>query len=71
MFWGSYMQRQPQVLRASMDQVLAWAASGQLRVPISGRYSLEEVPAAMAALLGRGVTGKVLVVPGGAPRSRM
>lgn len=63
-FWGSYMQRQPKTLRASMDQVLAWAASGQLRIPISHRFALEEVPDAMAVLLGRGVSGKVLIVPG-------
>ncbi|KIY97737.1 hypothetical protein MNEG_10225 [Monoraphidium neglectum] len=53
-FWGSYMQRQPKVLRASMDQVLAWAASGQLQIPISHRFGLEGVPEAMAVLLGRG-----------------
>jgi NADPH2:quinone reductase len=64
-FWGSYMQRQPKVLRASMDQVLAWAASGQLQIPISHRFGLEGVPEAMAVLLGRGVSGKVLIVPGG------
>jgi NADPH2:quinone reductase len=64
-FWGSYMQRAPKVLRASMDQVLAWAASGQLRVPVSARLGLERVPEAMAALLGRGVMGKVLILPGG------
>ncbi|GBF97766.1 quinone oxidoreductase [Raphidocelis subcapitata] len=64
-FWGSYMQRAPKVLRASMDQVFAWAASGQLRVPVSARVGLEGVPGAMAALLGRGVMGKVLIVPGG------
>ncbi|KAI8473312.1 MAG: hypothetical protein J3K34DRAFT_411610 [Monoraphidium minutum] len=64
-FWGSYMQRQPKVLRASMDQVLAWAASGQLRVPVSHRFAFEDVPAAMAVLLGRGVSGKVLIVPSG------
>jgi NADPH:quinone reductase-like Zn-dependent oxidoreductase len=65
-FWGSYMQRRPRVLRDSMDQVLAWAASGQLRVPVSHRYGLEGVPQAMAALLGRAVSGKVLILPGGA-----
>jgi NADPH:quinone reductase-like Zn-dependent oxidoreductase len=65
-FWGSYMQRRPRVLRDSMDQVLAWAASGQLRVPVSHRFGLEGVPQAMAALLGRAVTGKVLILPGGA-----
>jgi hypothetical protein len=69
------MTRQPAVLRSSMDQVLAWAASGQLRVPVSHRFGLERVPEAMGVLLARGVSGKVLVLPqagaGGAARSRL
>lgn len=64
-FWGSYMQRQPHVLRSSMEQVLDWAAAGKLRVPVHERYPFGRVPDAMAALLGRAVMGKVLVLPGG------
>jgi len=73
-FWGSYMTKQPSTLRASMDQVLSWAALGQLRIPVSHRFGLEGVPEAMGVLLGRGVTGKVLIVPqqgGGGVRSRL
>ena len=62
-YWGSYMQRAPRVLRESMDQLLAWAAAGRLAVPLSGVLPLERAPEAMAALLRRRVTGKIVLLP--------
>lgn len=37
-FWGSYMQGAPAVLRESMAQVLSWVAGGQIQLHISHRW---------------------------------
>ncbi len=36
-FWGSYMQHQPAVLRSSMDKVLQLVEGGRIAVHISSR----------------------------------
>ncbi|GIL79795.1 hypothetical protein Vretimale_12388 [Volvox reticuliferus] len=63
-FWGSYMSYQPRVLAESMQQVLAWFGEGRLRVEVYGRYPMERVTEAFAAILDRRVRGKVLLTVG-------
>ena len=36
-FWGSYMQHNPRVLRGSLEQLAAWLGEGKLHVPVSHR----------------------------------
>jgi len=36
-FWGSYMQHQPRVLRASLEELLGWLGAGRISVPIFHR----------------------------------
>lgn len=36
-FWGSYMQHQPRVLRQSLEELLAWLGAGRISVPIFHR----------------------------------
>ena len=36
-FWGSYMQHNPHVLRGSLETLVAWLAEGKIHVPVSHR----------------------------------
>lgn len=50
-------------LLSRANDVLGWAASGELSVRIGARYPLAKAADAHAALAGRETTGKVLLVP--------
>ncbi|KAK9818978.1 hypothetical protein WJX81_001512 [Elliptochloris bilobata] len=39
-FWGSYMQHRPRVLRQSLEQLLAWLGEGRISIPIFHRRAL-------------------------------
>ena len=36
-FWGSYMQHKPRVLRRSLEQLIAWLGEGRISIPIFHR----------------------------------
>lgn len=63
-FWGSYMQHDYRPLAGGMREVLSWLGEGRLRLEVSHRYPLDQVPQAMAALLDRRVQGKVIITLG-------
>lgn len=63
-FWGSFAAREPERNRANLGQLVAWLAEGRLRPLISATYPLEDAPRALADLLARRVTGKVVLAPG-------
>ncbi|WIA34847.1 hypothetical protein OEZ86_013145 [Tetradesmus obliquus] len=60
-FWGSYMMKDYKVLADGLRQVLQWAGGGRLTLQVSHRFRLDQLPEAMAALLGRQVRGKVIL----------
>ncbi len=64
-YWGDWVQRNPDAQRRNVEKLAAWFAQGRVRPAVSERVSLAEAPAAMTRLLQRKVTGKVVVVPGG------
>ena len=37
-YWGSYMARDPEVLRRGLSQLLGWVADGTITVHVSHRY---------------------------------
>lgn len=61
-YWGAYAQHGPQVLRASMEQLLTWYAAGRIKPHIGGRYRLSEAPAALRALQERTALGKLVLL---------
>ena len=67
-YWGSYAQHQPAVLRESLQQLLAMAAEGKLSVRVSHAVPMERAHEAFAALLGRETIGKAVLVMGGRAR---
>jgi NADPH2:quinone reductase len=62
-FWGAHTEREPELHRANMDQLLAWAASGALKPHIHGIYRFEEIADALKVIARREVKGKVVLVP--------
>jgi NADPH:quinone reductase len=54
-------------LRRRTDDVFGWLAKGDLTANIGGRYPMTQVSDAFAALEARRTTGKLLLVPAGAP----
>lgn len=63
-FWGEFVRRQSETNAANMAQLFSWLRAGKINPLISARYALAEAPAALEALQGRQVTGKVVVLPG-------
>jgi len=62
-FWGSWMDRDPQGHRANTEQLLAWCVDGTLSSHIHAIYPLADGPVALKALAARQVMGKVILRP--------
>jgi len=60
-FWGSFAAREAERNRRNFEQLLAWYEEGKLKPHISQTFALDQAPAALKALLGRKVTGKVVL----------
>jgi len=61
-YWGAYMQRNPEVLMGSLETLLSWYDGKTLHPHISQTYTLDEVPQALEAMQSRQSTGKLVVV---------
>ncbi|MFC3053787.1 NADPH:quinone oxidoreductase family protein [Kordiimonas pumila] len=62
-FWGGFLQRNPERNRQHVEQLFKWWAGGQIRPRIDKVYSLADGGAAIARLASRSVIGKVVVRP--------
>jgi len=62
-FWGSWIERDPEGHRANTGQLLAWLAAGKLSSHVHAVYPLAEAPAALKAIAARKVMGKVILRP--------
>lgn len=65
-WWGAHVDREPDAHQASMQALFDLYAQRRLKPLISARYDLEDAPAAIQALSGRRVLGKVVVTVSGA-----
>ena len=61
-YWGSYAQFRPAVLRDSLAQLAAWAHEGRLTVRVSHAVPMAAADQAFAALLQRRAIGKVVLL---------
>ena len=64
-FWGDYAKREPARLFADVVKLLEWLRAGTVKPEISGVYPLERGADAIAALLGRKATGKLVITMNG------
>ncbi len=60
-YWGAYRKRDTAVLQQSWRQLLQWLAEGALSPHVSATYPLAQAPAALASLMERRTTGKVVI----------
>ena len=61
-FWGQFAKLEPKASFQNTRQLLAWIEEGRIRQHVSKKYSLEEAPLALQALLDRKMLGKGVVV---------
>ena len=64
-YWNSYVERYPEMVRDSFRTLFGWYSEGRLRPHISARFPLEKAPDALALLLQRRSTGKVILTMDG------
>lgn len=60
-FWGAFVDHEPDVHRANVEELLQWLRAGEIRPHISARYPLDRAGDAIRALMDRRASGKVLV----------
>jgi NADPH:quinone reductase len=62
-YWGAWIQRDPQGHRANMAQILDWCAQGKLSSHVHAVYPLSDAAAALKAIASRQVMGKIVLRP--------
>ena len=62
-FWGSFIERDPEGHRANTKQLLAWCVEGKLSSHVHAVYPLAEARDALKAIAARQVMGKVILRP--------
>ncbi|KEZ77659.1 NADPH:quinone oxidoreductase family protein [Salinisphaera hydrothermalis] len=63
-FWGSFVQREPEANERQLQTVFKWIRDGRLRPHIGGVYPLARGGEAIAALANRQVSGKLVITNG-------
>ncbi len=63
-YWGGYMAFRPQVIRASLSQLLGWYAEGRIAPHVSHALPLERTAEGLELLRSRKSTGKVVITMG-------
>jgi NADPH2:quinone reductase len=62
-FWGSFVQREPQNNMKGISEMLGWMKEGKIKPRISKTYTLDEAPQALRDMAARKVTGKIVITP--------
>lgn len=60
-FWGAFVEREPERHRRHVDQLLAWWSEGRIRPRLDRVYDLADGGNAIARLASRSAIGKVVV----------
>ncbi len=60
-FWGAFMQHEPQQHRENLHELFAWLAEGRLRPHIGARYRLAEASRAIRSVSEGGAVGKTIL----------
>jgi NADPH2:quinone reductase len=62
-FWGRYVKTEPAAWARDLATLFQWLRERRLRPHIAGRYPLERGAEALAALLARRASGKLVIIP--------
>jgi NADPH2:quinone reductase len=60
-FWGAHTEREPELHRANMSQLLDWAEKGTIKPQIYKSYRLDQIAEALHAIARREVQGKAIL----------
>ncbi|MGL4496505.1 MAG: NADPH:quinone oxidoreductase family protein [Beijerinckiaceae bacterium] len=60
-FWGAFAEKEPAAHRENLQQLLAWAAQGQLRAHVGQVFTPEQIADALGMLARREATGKLII----------
>lgn len=60
-FWGSFVEREPDKHRAQVQELLRMCLDGRIRPEVSARFPLTQGAEALKTLSGRAAVGKVVV----------
>lgn len=60
-YWGAYLQKDPDVLVRANQELMQWYADGAIRPRISQTFALKDGVKAIQALVDRKTTGKVVL----------
>jgi NADPH:quinone reductase len=60
-YWGEHTKREPDLHRANMDKLIAWATAGTIRPHIHKLYGLDDIAEALNAITRREVKGKAIL----------
>ena len=64
-YWGRFIGSEPEGNRRDLQALFAGLQAGSLRPLIAATYPLRHGAQALAALLDRRVSGKLVILPGG------
>ena len=62
-FWGDFIRREPAAAAQDLHDLVAMYRDKRIHPLISGRYTLQDAPQAIAALAERRAQGKLIVLP--------
>jgi len=62
-FWGDFIRREPAAAAQDLNDLVAMYRDKRIEPLISGRYTLQDAPQAIAALAERRAQGKLIVLP--------
>lgn len=62
-FWGRYVKAEPHAWARDLATLFLWLRQGRLNPHIAARYPLERGAEALAALLARRASGKLVITP--------
>ncbi len=62
-FWGAFIEKEPEAYAANQKELLGWHRSGMLRPVIAGTMPLADAAVALQRIVGRGVSGKLILTP--------
>jgi NADPH2:quinone reductase len=60
-YWGSYRLNEPELFRASFDELTKWYAEGRLKPHVSQTFPLAQTAEALGVLEGRKATGQIVI----------
>ncbi len=62
-FWGRFLEEDPEAGRANDRQLIQWVADGKLSTPVHKRFPLDQAAEALATIARREARGKIILVP--------